>query len=175
MYLKTGAVLIAAYAVATPAQAAMTLNSSDVKDGAVIAADQIYPRCGGKNVSPELSWNGAPAGTKSFVLTMIDIDVKPDQWSHWVVVDLPAETTSLARGAASLPAPAKAIISNFGDAAYAGPCPPTGTGVHHYKFTIWALPTTSFAIAPDMKATEVSANLVKVALDKAFLTGSVAR
>ena len=171
----TCAILLALYAAASSAQAAMTLTSADFKDGAVIPADQIYPRCGGKNVSPELSWSGAPTGTKSFVLTMIDVDVKPDQWSHWVVVDLPAETSSLARGAASLPSPAKAIVSNFGDAAYAGPCPPTGTGVHHYTLTIWALPTTSFAIAPDMKATDVAAGLAKASLGNASLTGSVAR
>jgi hypothetical protein len=67
---------------------------------------------------------------KSFVLTMIDIDVKPDKWSHWVVVGLPATVKSLPRGATSLPGSAKAIVSNFGDAAYSGPCPPKGTGVH---------------------------------------------
>ena len=175
MHLNASAFLIAACAVAAPAQAAMLLTSTDIKDGAVIAADQIYPRCGGKNVSPQLAWSGAPASTKSFVLTMIDVDVKPDQWSHWIVVDLPPQTASLARGTSSLPSPARAIVSNFGDAAYAGPCPPSGTGVHHYRFTIWALPTASFTIAPDAKATEATADLAKVALDKASLTGSVAR
>jgi Raf kinase inhibitor-like YbhB/YbcL family protein len=175
MQIKASALVIALCAAASPACAAMTLTSSDIKDGATIAADQIYPRCGGKNISPQLSWSGAPAGTKSFVLTMIDIDVKPAQWSHWIVVDLAPDTASLQRGIASLPVPAKAITSNFGDAAYAGPCPPTGSGLHHYKFAIWALPTPSFAISPDAKATEVSASLTKAALDAASLTGSVSR
>ena len=118
------------------ASAAMSLTSTDVRSGAVIPAAHIYPRCGGQNISPALSWSGAPSGTKSFVLTMIDVDVKPDGWSHWVVVNLPATVKSLPLRATSLPGGAKAIVSNFGDAAYAGPCPPKGTGVHHYEFTI---------------------------------------
>src|SRR5580704_3292414 len=105
------------------ASAAMSLTSADIKAGVAIPIPHIYPRCGGENISPALSWSGAPSGTKSFVLTMIDVDVKPDEWSHWVVVGLPATETSLPRGVMSLPGGAKAIVSNFGDAAYAGPCP----------------------------------------------------
>jgi phosphatidylethanolamine-binding protein (PEBP) family uncharacterized protein len=87
------AVLVGMFAA--PAMAAMTLSSADLKPGATISSAQIYPRCGGENISPQLSWSGAPAGTKSFVLTMIDTSVKPAQWSHWVVVDIPATATSL--------------------------------------------------------------------------------
>src|SRR5215831_7758673 len=119
---------------------AMELKSSDIAPGAEIATAHIYPRCGGDNVSPALTWSGVPAGAKSLVLTMIDSDVQPAEWSHWIVVDLPPTATMLARGTAHLPAGAIAIASNFGDAFYDGPCPPKGTGVHHYHFTIWAMP-----------------------------------
>src|SRR5689334_7320110 len=68
---------------------AMELKSADLAPGAKIATAQIYPQCGGHNVSPDLSWSGVPAGAKSLVLTMIDTDVKPADWSHWIVVDLP--------------------------------------------------------------------------------------
>ena len=115
------------------AMAAMTLTSSDIQAGGTIPPAQIYTRCGGENISPELSWSGAPAGTKSLVLTMIDASVKPSQWSHWIVVNLPAATTTLARGTKTLPGGARAITSNFGDASYDGPCPPNGTGVHEYN------------------------------------------
>lgn len=154
---------------------AMTLSSTDIAPGAQIAAEHIYPRCGGQNISPGLSWSGAPAGTKSFVLTMIDIDVKPSQWSHWIVVDLPPLTTSLARGTATLPAPSRALASNFGDLFYDGPCPPTGSGVHHYQLTIWAMPSATTIIAPDAKATGVTTFLTSRALGKATLTGWVQR
>jgi Raf kinase inhibitor-like YbhB/YbcL family protein len=159
--------------VTAPAVAAMTLSSADLQPGATIAPAQIYPRCGGENISPQLSWSGAPAGTKSFVLTMIDTSVKPAGWSHWVVVDLPPATTSLARGAKSLPAPAKAIASNFGDSYYDGPCPPGGSGVHEYQITIWALGTASISIAADAAATDLEKTLAQVALAHATLTGLV--
>ena len=154
------------------ASAAMSLTSTDIRSGAAMPVAHIYPRCGGENVSPALSWSGAPGGTKSFVLTMIDIDVKPDKWSHWIVVDLPPTVLSLPRRA-SLPGGAKAIVSNFGDAAYAGPCPPKGTGVHHYEFTIWALPTPTVSLADDEKATTLIELLSKRAIGRASLVGVV--
>jgi Raf kinase inhibitor-like YbhB/YbcL family protein len=158
-----------------PAAAAMTLHSADLADGAKIAAAQIYTRCGGQNVSPELSWSGVPAGTRSLALTMIDLDVKPAQWSHWVVVNIPPGTTGLARGAAALPAGASGVESNFGDAFYDGPCPPTGSGVHHYRLTIWALPQATITLPPGGKAMDVAATLSKAARDHASLTGTVER
>jgi Raf kinase inhibitor-like YbhB/YbcL family protein len=160
---------------AAPAMAALSLTSTDIRPGAEIPAAQIYPRCGGQNVSPQLSWSGAPAGTKSFVLTMIDISVKPAQWSHWVVVDLPPEVASLARGIKALPGNAKAVVSNFGDAYYDGPCPPKGTGMHEYRLTIWALPLATTDIAADTVAADLASKLSRLSLDHASLTGFVTR
>jgi Raf kinase inhibitor-like YbhB/YbcL family protein len=159
--------------LAGAASAAMSMTSTDIRSGSAIPVAHIYPPCGGKNISPNLSWSGAPSGTMSFVLTMIDVDVKPDEWSHWIVVGLPANLNSLARGAQSLPGGAKAVVSNFGDAAYAGPCPPKGTGAHHYELTIRALPTATISLAPDEKATTLTALLSKQALDRASLIGLV--
>jgi len=158
-----------------PAMAAMTLTSSDIESGAEIPRAQIYPRCGGENISPQLSWSGAPAATKSFVLTMIDISVKPSQWSHWIVVDLPINATSLARGTKTFPGNAKAIPSNFGDPYYDGPCPPNGTGVHEYRLTVWALPIAAISFAADTAAVDLNAKLSKLALDHADLSGFVKR
>lgn len=156
-----------------PAFSAMSLTSTDLVAGDPIPSAHIYPRCGGRNISPQLSWSGAPSATKSFVLTMIDLDVKPSQWSHWIVVDIPPNALSLPRGTESLPGQAATVVSNFGDAAYAGPCPPTGSGVHHYQFTIWAMPTAAISLAPDEKATAVTDFLAQHALDRASLTSSV--
>jgi Raf kinase inhibitor-like YbhB/YbcL family protein len=156
-----------------PAFAALTLTSSDLKQDTAINTVHIYPRCGGRNLSPQLSWSGAPRSAKSLVLTMIDVDVKPSQWSHWVVVGLPVSATSLPQGADTLPGNARAVVSNFGDAAYAGPCPPAGTGVHHYQFTIWALPTEELSLPADEKATELTAKLSRLALERTSLTALV--
>lgn len=161
-----------ALAAASPALA-MTLTSRDLTPNAAMPRAHIYPRCGGENVSPDLAWTAPPPGTRSLVLTMIDRDVKPALWSHWVVVDLPPAAGGLARGGA-LPAGARPVVSNFGDAAYAGPCPPKGTGKHRYEFTVWAMPAAKTALPPDQNARTLEATLAKTALDRGSLTAIVA-
>lgn len=173
--IRMSAVAAALCSLLCAPAAALELHSGDIAPGAKIATAQIYPRCGGQNISPALAWSGVPAGAKSLVLTMIDTDVKPAQWSHWILVDLPPATTMLSRGATSLPAGARAVTSNFGDAFYDGPCPPNGTGVHHYRFTIWAMPAAKTEIAGDAKASDVAGMLAKSALASASLIGFVQR
>lgn len=165
---------IALTGIGGPALAAMTLTSPDIKPGGPIAEAQIYARCGGGNVSPSLSWSGAPAGTGSLVLTMIDDDVRPAGWSHWIVIGLAPTSSGLPRGVKTLPSGA-AVANNFGEAAYSGPCPPKGSGPHHYRFTIWAIPTATVQIAPNAKATAVAADVSRRALDSASFTGVVER
>jgi Raf kinase inhibitor-like YbhB/YbcL family protein len=161
------------FLVALSPAGAMELKSPDVQVGAKISLEQVYTRCGGQNISPALSWNGAPSGTKSFALTVIDQDVKPNLWSHWIVVGLPAATTQLARGAA-LPPGARGLMTDFGDAAYDGPCPPPGSGVHHYRFTVWAMPDGS--ISPEAgNAAVLSAWLERHAIASASVTGTFER
>jgi Raf kinase inhibitor-like YbhB/YbcL family protein len=151
----------------------LTLTSRDLTPGAQMPTAHIYPRCGGQNLSPEVAWSGAPVATRSFVLTMIDMDVKPALWSHWVVVDLPASAISLPRGVKALPAGAHAVASNFGE-GYNGPCPPPGSGVHHYRLTVWAMPGARFAAKPDQPADDLMAKLSAATLAHASLTTTVA-
>ncbi len=165
--LTAMAALAAAFAL--PASA-LTLTSPDLAKGASIAADHLYPRCGGKNIAPALAWSGAPKATRSFVLTFIDTSVLPLHWSHWIVVNIPADATSLPRGGA-LPAGAEGLSSNFGDAVYAGPCPPAGTGVHAYEFTLYALPGRAPAIDSESSAKDLAEGLSAIALAKATLKG----
>jgi Raf kinase inhibitor-like YbhB/YbcL family protein len=154
---------------------AMTLVSSDIQPGAAIGPAYLYPRCGGRNVSPQLTWSGAPSTARSLALTMIDLDVKPAGWSHWIVVGLPTDTRSLSAGAHALPAGARTLMTDFGDAAYGGPCPPAGSGIHHYRFTIWALPTPSLSIAAGATANDIVAKLSRLALDHASFTATAER
>lgn len=156
-------------AVTAGPAAAMSLTSADLKAGAPIPSTFVYSRCGGRNLSPQLAWAGAPPGTRSFVLTMLDRDAKPNWWSHWIVVNLPANATRLGRGAKTLPPPAETVQGNFGDKAYDGPCPPPGTGVHHYDFTIWAMGSPTVDISDDTPANAVAATLARTSLDHATL------
>jgi len=147
---------------------AMELTSPDLAQGGKVPLSAVYTRCGGSNISPAFAWAGAPASTRSFVITLIDQDVKPALWSHWIVVDVPAGTTRFEQGAA-LPSGARALTSDFGDAHFDGPCPPPGSGVHHYRLSVWAMPEAHEA--PDNRsAAALSAWLKSRALASASLT-----
>ena len=120
---------------------AFKLTSSDLKS--TFQQSQIFNGfgCTGGNVSPQLSWSGAPAGTKSFALTMYDPDAPTGSgWWHWIVVNIPASTSKLDAGASgkSLPAGAQEVRTDFGEPGYGGPCPPPGAP-HHYIVTVYAL------------------------------------
>lgn len=153
---------------------ALELSSPDIHEGAMISKEQVYTRCDGRNVSPALVWSGAPDATRSFAITAIDLSVKPNGWSHWIVVGLPPGTHALAKGA-SLPVGAHAAMTDFGDAGYGGPCPPPGSGVHRYEFTVWALHTPTVEFPLHATANDVAATLAKVALAKASITGTYQR
>jgi|SRR5690348_15372509 len=153
---------------------AMELTSADIRGGSVVPKEQVYTRCGGGNLSPALSWTGVPPKAKSVAVTLIDNSVPPSNWSHWIVVNLPPTTTSLAKGISKLPSGTAQIETNFGDAKYDGPCPPRGSGAHRYEFTVWALKTTP-TIRPNEAATSVVQKLQAAAISKASLTATYGR
>ncbi len=104
--------------------------------------------CSGQNLVPALRWQGAPAGTRSFAISMIDPDApRKDGFRHWFVLDLPADTRNLPQGG-NLPPGAYALINDFGQRGWGGPCPPAGDRAHHYVFTLYALDTPHIRLAP---------------------------
>jgi Raf kinase inhibitor-like YbhB/YbcL family protein len=112
--------------------------------------------CTGGNLSPPLQWTGAPAGTKSFVVTLFDPDEHstPSGWWHWVVYDLPATVDKLPKGAGAehssvLPPGTLQGRTDLGNDAYHGPCPDKGSPPHRYTFTIYALSVEKLDVAPD--------------------------
>lgn len=173
--MKTMISAVAIALAAGSANAAMTLTSADIQNNAAIGSAHVYTQCGGKNTSPQLSWTGVPANAKGLVLTVIDPDAKPSGWSHWLIVNLPAKDGELARDTKVFPEPGTQVANDFAHASYDGPCPPKGSGVHHYVFTLWALPTATYSLPPNTKANAISPALEKVALEKAMLTGTFQR
>lgn len=123
---------------------ALTLSSTAFKPGSKIPSKYT---CEGDDVSPPLSFGGAPQGTKSFALILDDPDA-PDPrapkrvWVHWVVYNLPPDITGLPEnaGAAGLPKGAVIGINDSKQASYNGPCPPIGR--HRYFHKLYALDTT---------------------------------
>ena len=82
--------------------ASFTLTSAAFKNNGAIAPKYSFNQmgCTGENVSPPLEWKNPPAGTKSFALMVHDPDAPTGSgWWHWVVYNIPADTTALPEGA----------------------------------------------------------------------------
>jgi len=122
----------------------LTVTSTDLR-----AHRPIPPQfwgCTDAGMSPQLSWSGAPASTKSFAILMFDPDAPTGSgfW-HWVAWDIPRDTTSLPTDAV-LPAGSVDGENDGGTLGYTGPCPPSGDGVHHYQITVVALSVPSLGL-----------------------------
>ena len=162
--------LVGVLAAAAPASA-LEVTSPDVAPGATLPKAQVYSECDGDNVSPALAWSGAPAATRSFVVTLFDPDAQGGWW-HWIVYDIPAAANGLPRGvgASALPAGAHMGKNDFGKSAYGGACPPPGSGAHHYRFTVWALGTTGLPVEGATEGEIIGPYLTTHALASATLT-----
>lgn len=164
------AVFVASFAALSSVGAqksSLKLTSPDIHAGQTIAMPQVASvmGCTGNNVSPALSWSGAPAGTKSFAVTMYDPDAPTGSgWWHWVVYNIPASATSIAAGAGDpkknlLPAGSVQGNTDFGVPGYGGPCPPPKDKPHHYHITLFALDTDKLDVPAAATAAYVGFNL----------------
>jgi Raf kinase inhibitor-like YbhB/YbcL family protein len=137
--------------------------------------------CSGENKSPALVWSGAPKGTKSFALTVYDPDAPTGSgWWHWVVINIPATVHELhsndgAVDSTTLPAGAVQVRTDFGSAAWGGPCPPKGDKPHRYIFTVYALKTDKLEIPADATAALAGYMIHGNMLGKASFTAKYGR
>ncbi|MCW2771704.1 MAG: family phospholipid-binding protein [Nocardioides sp.] len=155
-----------------PPVPSFTVTSADVTDGAPLKDDQVADL---GNTSPQLSWEGAPDGTKSFTVTCFDPDAPtPSGFWHWVLVDLPADVTSLDTGAASgdLPGNAFHVRNDGGEKGFMGAAPPSGDQVHRYYFVVHAVKEDSLGVDADVSPAVVSFNLAFKTLGRAILHGT---
>ncbi|MDT9592406.1 YbhB/YbcL family Raf kinase inhibitor-like protein [Nocardioides zeae] len=155
-----------------PATASFTVTSDDVTDGAPLADAQV---ASGGNTSPQLSWSGAPEGTKSFVVTCFDPDAPtPSGYWHWVLVDVPGDVTSLPTGAAAgeLPGGAFHVRNDNGDHGFIGAAPPEGDQVHRYFFVVHAVGEETLGVDDSVSPAVVSFNLAFKTLGRAILQGT---
>lgn len=157
-----------------PATASFSVTSADVTDGQPLKDDQVAAH---GNTSPQLSWSGAPEGTRSYVVTCFDPDAPtPSGFWHWVLVDLPADCTSLDTGAgaegAALPGGAFMCRNDGGAKAFMGAAPPPGDQVHRYYFVVHAVGEETLGVDSDASAAVVSFNLAFKTLGRAIITGT---
>ncbi len=122
----------------------LELSSSDIVEGGPLSINHVFKGfgCEGNNQSPQLSWSGAPKGTKSFVVTAYDPDAPTGSgWWHWVAFNIPATTQMLPRDASDsgkMPIGTVEARTDYGTKQFGGACPPPGE-VHRYIFTVYAL------------------------------------
>jgi Raf kinase inhibitor-like YbhB/YbcL family protein len=176
------ATLLAASALLLSSAAhAFEVKITDIKPGGKIGEEHVFNSfgCSGQNQSPEIKWSGAPKGTKAFAVTVYDPDAPTGSgWWHWVVFNLPADTTSLPADAGNtegskLPQGAVQSRTDFGKAGYGGPCPPPGKP-HRYIFTVYALKDT-VPLDKDASGAMVGFYLHQLMLAKAEITAKYSR
>ena len=175
---------IAATAAMAAPKSKFMLTSSDPQ--LAISVPLIYTAkafgCSGGNLSPELHWSGAPAGTQSFVVTLFDRDERstPSGWWHWVLYNLPKNVNSLPQGAgaehsSALPPEALQGRTDLGEDAYHGPCPAKGDPPHRYVFTVYALNVAKLPVAPDSSGAMVTSIVQEHLLGKAVFVAHYGR
>jgi Raf kinase inhibitor-like YbhB/YbcL family protein len=140
--------LLTVDAVGKPPEAHVQISSSSFSHQGSIPSKYT---CEGPDTSPPLAWSGVPPSAKSLALIVDDPDA-PDPkapqmtWVHWVLYDVPLQTSGLGEGASrALPQGTKEGVNDWKRTGYGGPCPPIGR--HRYFFKLYALDT----VLPDLK------------------------
>lgn len=166
------------------------------------------------NYNPHLAWSDAPKETKSYAVIchdytvpskgddvnqegkVIPADLPRVDFYHWVLIDLPVTTTSIAAGEFSSEVTARGKngpdslygsrqgINDYtpwfatdkemsGDYyGYDGPCPPWNDSIpHHYVFTVYALDVEKLPINGKFTGQEALAAMQNHILAKASIEG----
>jgi Raf kinase inhibitor-like YbhB/YbcL family protein len=164
-----------------PEVPSFTVTSSTVSDGQPWAAAQYsgaFGVPGGEDVSPQLSWSGAPEGTKSYAVTVYDPDAPTmSGFWHWAVVGIPATVTELPEGAgddsgSGLPDGAFQLAGDGGAARFIGAAPPAGHGEHRYFITVHALDVEDIGVPAEGTPAFLGFNIASHILGRATIVAT---
>ncbi|MEU5847210.1 YbhB/YbcL family Raf kinase inhibitor-like protein [Saccharopolyspora shandongensis] len=164
-----------------PEVPSFTVTSTSVQDGRPLQAAQLsgmFGVPGGGDVSPQLSWSGAPLGTKSYAVTVYDPDAPTmSGFWHWAVANIPATVTSLPEGAgddagSGLPGPAFQLPNDARATRFVGGAPPAGHGRHRYLITVHALDVEDIAVPADSTPAFLVFTMASHTLGRATLIGT---
>lgn len=145
-----------------PAGGPLAISSPAFPDGAPIPAQYT---CKGANIAPPLTWS-APLGA---ALVIDDPDAPRGPYIHWIVVGIPPGPGNTGDG--QTPAGGSSLPNSAGQAGYSGPCPPAGSGVHHYRFTLYQLPAT-FQLPPGLVGAPAAQAIAQATAGQAQFTGT---
>jgi Raf kinase inhibitor-like YbhB/YbcL family protein len=151
----------------TPAAAPIALTSTDFQPAGPIPGEHT---CDGAGVSPPLAWGSVPESTVELALTVTDSDA--NGYVHWVLAKLDPTVQALAIGV--VPEGAVEAKNGAGTVGWTGPCPPKGSGPHHYIFTLYAL-TSASGVTAAMSGKDAIDAISKVPGVTATLIGSYQR
>ena len=165
--------LTAAAAFAAP----FTATSASIREGQRLDDKQVANTfgCNGKNVSPQVSWKDAPAGTLSYAVTLYDPDATTGSgWWHWTAFNITNSASALAEGG---PLPAGAIQgrTDYGTSGLGGACPPPGDKPHRYVLTVWALKVATLPLTAESPGAQVGYYVRANALASSSVTGVYSR
>jgi len=161
-----------------PKVPSFSVSSTDISEGEKLGDDQVSDvlGAGGKDISPQLSWSGFPAETKSFAVTVYDPDAPTASgYWHWAVANLPVSTTSLETGAgdetgSGLPEAAVQLRNDSGNRQFIGAGPPEGHGPHRYFVVVHAVDVETLDVT-DASPAVLGFNLFFHTLGRAQLVG----
>jgi Raf kinase inhibitor-like YbhB/YbcL family protein len=145
-----------------PAGGPVTISSPAFADGAPIP---VQYTCQGANIAPALTWS-APSGA---ALVVDDPNAVHGTYVHWIVVGIPPGSGSTGDG--QTPGGGTSLPNSAGQAGYTGPCPPAGTGTHHYRFTLYQLPET-YQLPGGLAGLQAAQTIGRAASAQAQFTGT---
>ncbi|WP_025735416.1 YbhB/YbcL family Raf kinase inhibitor-like protein [Mycobacterium genavense] len=163
---------------ALPKLPSFTLTSTSITDGQPLAKAQVsgIMGAGGEDVSPQLSWSGFPAETRSFAVTVYDPDAPTlSGFWHWAVANLPADVTELPADAGDgreLPGGAQQLVNDAGMRRFIGAAPPPGHGPHRYYVAVHAVDVDKLDLSEDASPAFLGCNLFQHAIARAYIYGT---
>lgn len=163
-----------------PPRPAFQVTSEDIVHGEPLTLAHVHGSASGADESPQLSWSGAPEETQSYAITCFDPDAPTvSGWWHWLMVDVPAGTTTVTRNAGaadggSVPEGALQLRNDYGSFGFGGAGPPQGDPAHRYFFVVHALDVPSLGIGSDMPPAMASFNITAHTIARAEIVGTYA-
>jgi Raf kinase inhibitor-like YbhB/YbcL family protein len=140
----------------------LTISSPAFADGAPIP---VLYTCKGTDVAPPLNWS-APLGA---ALVVDDPDAPGGTYVHWVVTGISPGSGQIGDG--GTPRGGITLPNSTGQSVYSGPCPPPGSGVHHYRFTLYQLPN-DYQLPGGLAGVQAAQTIAGAANAQAQLTGT---